>query len=144
MSQEVGITIEFGTPTKYVSSLEALEAGGWEIRDMTGSSFIREDAADPSDWLVFQPVAVANVREIVASRDESRQFAGVVLMYGKTLHGCNFLWIDRNTLVVSPSINRVELSGGRVDASWYVARLCQPLLAGGCDIESVNLYESPA
>ena len=109
---------------------------------MTGSSFIREDATDSGDWLMFQPVAVESVRDLVATRDESRQFAGVVLMYRNTLHGCSFLWIDRNTLVVSPSINRVELTGGWVDASWYMSRLCQPLLAGGCAIESVSLNET--
>jgi hypothetical protein len=142
VSHDVGITINLHTPTEYASSLAALEAAGWEIRDTTGSSFIREDATDSSDWLMFQPVAAESVRELVATRDESRQVAGVVLMYGKTLHGCNFLWIDRNTLVVSPSINRVELSGGWVDASWYVSRVCQPLLAGGCAIESLNLHET--
>ena len=62
-------------------------------------------------------------------------------MYSGTLRGCNFLWIDRNTLVVSPSINRVELTGGWVDFSWYLQRVRQPLQLGGCDIESVNLYE---
>ena len=142
MGHDVSIAIEWGTPTKYASSLAALEAAGWEIRDMTGSSFIREDATDSGDWLMFQPVAVESVRDLVATRDESRQFAGVVLMYRNTLHGCSFLWIDRNTLVVSPSINRVELTGGWVDASWYMSRLCQPLLAGGCAIESVSLNET--
>jgi hypothetical protein len=141
MSHDVGITITLVTPTKYASSLAALEAAGWEIRDTTGSSFIREDATDSSDWLMFQSVTPESVRGIVATRDESRQSAGVVLMYSGTLHGCNFLWIDRNTLVVSPSINRVELTGGWVDFSWYLQRVRQPLLLGGCDIESVNLYE---
>ena len=141
MSHGVAITITLQTPTEYGSTLEALEAAGWEIRDTTGSSFIREDATDSSDWLVFQSVTPENVRGIVATRDKLRQSAGVVLMYSGTSHGCNFLWIDRNTLVVSPSINRVELIGGWVDASWYLSRVCQPLLAGGCDVESVNLYE---
>ena len=142
MGHDVGITIQLQPAAKYTSSLAALEAAGWEIRDTTGLSFIREDAIDSADWLVFQPVAVERVRKLVATRDESRQFAGVVLMYAGTLHGGNFLWIDRNTLVVSPSINRVELAGGWIDASWYVSRLCEPLLVGGCGIESVTLHES--
>ena len=142
MGHDVGITIQLQPAAKYTSSLAALEAAGWEIRDTTGLSFIREDATDSGDWLVFQPVAVERVRKLVATRDESHQFAGVVLMYAGTLHGGNFLWIDRTTLVVSPSINRVELAGGWIDASWYLSRLCEPLLVGGCGIESVTLHES--
>jgi hypothetical protein len=142
MGHDVGITIKLQPPTEYKSSLAALEAAGWEIRDITGTSFIREDATDSADWLVFQPVAVERVRKLVATRDELDLVAGVVLMYAGTLHGGNFLWIDRNTLVVSPSINRVELAGGWIDASWYLSRLCEPLLVGGCGIESVTLHES--
>jgi len=141
MSHGVAITITLQTPTEYGSTLEALEAAGWEIRDTTGSSFIREDATDPSDWLVFQSVTSEAVRRIVAARDELRQCAGVVLMYSGTLHGCNFLWIDRNTLVVSPNINRVELSAGWVDFNWYLQRVCQPLQLRGFDMEPVDLYE---
>ena len=142
MSHDVGITIQLQRPTEYAASLGALEAAGWEFRDTTGLSFIREDATDFGDWLMFQPVAVESVRKLVATRDESHQFAGVVLMYSGSLHGCNFLWIDRNTLVVSPSINRVELAGGWIDASWYVSRVCEPLVVGGCEPESVTLHET--
>ena len=63
----MGITIKLLTPTKYASSLAALEAAGWEIRDTTGTSFIREDATDPSDWLMFQSVPPENVRGIVGT-----------------------------------------------------------------------------
>jgi hypothetical protein len=142
MSHDVGITLKLATAREYTRSLEALEAGGWEIRDTTGSSFIREDATDFSDWLLLQTLATDEIRGIVATRDQSRLFAGVVLMYSGTSQGCSFLWIDRNTLVVSPSINRAELAGGWIDASWYLQRLCQPLVAGGCDIESLNLDET--
>jgi hypothetical protein len=141
MSHDVGITITFRTPTAYGWTLEALEAAGWEIRDITGSSFIREDATDSGDWVVFQSVTPESVRAIVAARDESRQCAGVVLMYSGTLHGCNFLWIDRTTLVVSPNINRVEISAGWVDFNWYLQRVCQPLQLRGFDMEPVDLYE---
>jgi hypothetical protein len=141
VSHEATIDIALAGPVPYLVVLEVLQGGGWEVRDVRGTSYLGENDLDGSDWTIFSDTSIAEVVSIVQRKDELTRTAGLVLLFRGTQVGGSFLWHDRKSVSVSLSINRITTDDGWTDANWYLGRLRGAFLASSIALESVTFRE---
>lgn len=114
--------------------IRAMTDSLWDVRDVTGVSYLPMDAEDVADWKMFSEDSAELALEICRHRAAEGKVAGVVLLLKDSDSGGSFVWTDEADLLVSLSVNVTD----PWDLNRWVEAIVRPLDAIGV-LESFSL-----
>jgi hypothetical protein len=119
----------------FADVLRVLLEAGWEVRDVTGTSYVPASATDVSDWKMFSSDSPSVVLEECGRRESAGLDPALVLLRQGEDRGGQFLWLDGRTLVVSLNVNPPD----DWDFGRLVTEVGRPLEESGIAIERVRV-----
>jgi len=142
MSVDAGPWVTFGPRWDAVAVLRALLGSRWRSR-IAGGFWCVPPGEDVSEWTRFEHMGQAGLEALLEAKLGAREVFGVRLWWDAEDVGGEFLFFPVGQLMVSPTINRVNLTGRTSDVSWYLARTL-PILSGlrGATLEAWKWVES--
>jgi hypothetical protein len=94
------------------------------------------------NWAVSPLSDIALVMAEIAAKEGSGETVGLVLTFGNTATGGEWLFFPDGTVCFTPSLNRATI-GGRTDVGWYISRILPAFeTADAFDLESWRWEES--
>lgn len=111
----------------FADVIRSMTDSSWEIRDVTGVSYLPIDAEDVADWKMFSEDSAELALEVCRRRAAEGKVAGVVLLLKDSDSGGSFVWTDEADLLVSLSVNVTD----PWDLNRWVEAIVRPLDASG-------------
>lgn len=133
--QGLFLRLRFRGESDPVSVLDALLSSGWKSDDDGRLRYLPLGDED-YNWTVTSASDLPRVFAEIRTKARNGETIGVVLTFGDTATGGEWLLLPNGDVAFTPSVNR-RTTQGRTDVGWYLERVWPALLGEGAfDVES--------
>ncbi len=138
MSNEISMEIKFSNTDDVIEILKRFKKSGWNICDSKGRiSYLPIGDNDDYNWQDIY-LSDEDFYNIVRIKQQNEEVIGIILFWKDNKTGITLLFINKDSIIVSFSINqrKIDMNDSRsmTDVNWYIDHIAN-------QVEGISYYK---